>query len=66
MYAWVVLPIIHFVDVHIDDNLSVQDIPHMRRSMSIHSLNIVDWATDDSFQKEANTISISLNTVNFW
>ncbi|XP_078322395.1 uncharacterized protein LOC111103871 isoform X2 [Crassostrea virginica] len=39
-------------DVHIDDNLSVHDIPHMSRSMSIDSLNIDDWATSDSFQKE--------------
>ena len=64
MHDRVVLPNIHLVDVHIDDNLSVQDIPHMRRSMSIQSLNIADWANDDSFQKEANTISISHNTVN--
>nr|XP_022293145.1 uncharacterized protein LOC111103871 isoform X2 [Crassostrea virginica] len=39
-------------DVHIEDNHSVQDIPLMRRSTSIHSLNIDDWATDDSFQRE--------------
>lgn len=64
MHDRVVLLNIHFVDVHIDDNLSVHDIPHMSRSMSIDSLNIDDWATSDSFQKEANTISISLSTVN--
>ena len=49
-----------FVDVHNDDNLSVQDIPHMRRSSSIQSLNsdFVDGASDDSFQKEVNVIHI--------
>ena len=64
MHDRVVLPNIHFVDVHNDDNLSVHDIPHMRKSMSIDSLNIDDWVRSDSFQKEANTISISLNKVN--
>nr|XP_022293141.1 uncharacterized protein LOC111103870 [Crassostrea virginica] len=41
-------------DVHNENNLSVQDIPHMRRSSSIQSLNsdFVDGASDDSFQKE--------------
>ena len=54
-----------FVDVHNDDNLSVQDIPHMRRSSSIQSLNsdFVDGASDDSFQKEVKCYSYLFHVI---
>lgn len=57
---------LNFVDIHSDENLTVHEISHMRRSSSIQSLNsdFVDAASDDSFQKEVPRSIFFIKKVN--